>query len=59
MFQADELRFQLFGLIQPGKENSRRNVIYLSLFVTFICLQLTELTFYKYSKSLETIKNSS
>ncbi len=56
MFQADEPKFQLFGLIHPGKENTRRNVIYLSLFVTFICLQLTELTFYQHAEHLETIQ---
>jgi len=56
MFLAEEPEFQLFGLIHPGKENTRRNVIYLSLFATFICLQLTELTFYQHAEHLETIQ---
>lgn len=56
MFQADQPKIQLFGLIQPGKENARQPEIYLSLFVTFICLQLTELTFYQYAECLETIQ---
>lgn len=55
MFQTDQPKFQLFGLIQPGKENIRQPEIYLSLFVTFICLQLTELTYYQYAEHLETI----
>lgn len=56
MFNIDQPKFQLFGLIQPGKESARSAEIYLSLFVTFICLQLTELTFYKYADYLETIQ---
>jgi len=56
MFQAGQPKIQLFGLIQPGKESIRQPEIYLSLFVTFICLQLTELTFYQYAKCLETIQ---
>lgn len=56
MFQADQPKIQLFGLIQPGKESARRTEIYLSLFVTFICLQLTEITFYQYAECLETIQ---
>ena len=56
MFLADTPKIQLFGLIVPGKEGVRRNEIYLALFVTFICLQLTELSFYQYAGSLETIE---
>jgi hypothetical protein len=56
MFLADTPTIQLFGLIVPGKEGARRNEIYLALFVTFICLQLTELSFYQYAESLETIE---
>lgn len=56
MFQADSPKIQLFGLIVPGKEEARRNEIYLALFVTFICLRLAELSFYQYSESLETIE---
>lgn len=56
MVQADVPKFQLFGLVQPGKESIRRPEVYLSLFVTFICLRLTELTFHKHCEKLETIE---
>jgi len=56
MIQGESPKIQLFGLVNPGKENIRRPEIYLSLFVTYICLQLAELTFYRYSKTLETIE---
>jgi hypothetical protein len=56
MFLADTPKFQLFGLIVPGKESTRRNDIYFALFVTFICLRLSELSFYQYAESLETIE---
>lgn len=56
MFKTDQPKFQLFGLIHPGKESVRQPEIYLSLFVTFICLQLTELTYYQYAEDLETIR---
>jgi len=56
MFLADTPKLQLFGLIVPGKEGARRNEIYFALFVTFICLRLTELSFYQYAESLETIE---
>ncbi len=56
MFLADTPKIQLFGLIVPGKEGARRNEIYFALFVTFICLRLTELSFYQHAKSLETIE---
>lgn len=56
MIQGEPPKIQLFGLINPGKENIRRSEIYMCLFVTYICLQLAELTFYKYSENLETIE---
>lgn len=57
MFKTgDEVRFQLFGLVLPGKEFARRSEIYYVLFVTYICLQLTELTFHRYAENLETIE---
>lgn len=51
MLQEDDPKIQLFGLLQPGKEHVRRPEVYMPLFVTFICLQLTELTFYQYSEN--------
>ena len=56
MFLADTPKIQLFGLIVPGKEGARRSEIYLGLFVTYICLRLTELFFYQYAEALETIE---
>lgn len=57
MFKTDDSpKFQLFGLVLPGKELARRSEIYFSLFVAYICLQLTELTFYHYAENLETIE---
>lgn len=53
---ADEPKFQFFGFVSAGKESIRRSEIHLSLFVTYICLQLAELVFYQYSSELETIE---
>jgi hypothetical protein len=57
MVVADrEAKFQLFGLVSPGKEDIRRTEVYLSLFVCYVCLQLTELVFHQYAIELETIE---
>jgi len=56
MIQGEPPKIQLFGLINPDKENIRRPEIYMCLFITYICLQLAELTFYKYTEHLETIE---
>ncbi len=57
MVVADgEPKFQFFGLVSPGKENIRNSEIYLSLFVSYVCLQLTELVFHQYAVELETIE---
>jgi hypothetical protein len=48
--------FQFFGLVSPGKEEIRNTEIYLSLFVSYVCLQLTELVFHQYADELETIE---
>lgn len=47
--------FQLYGFTPPGKESARSGEIYISLFVAFICLQLTELIFHQYAADLETL----
>ncbi|HJX30926.1 MAG TPA: hypothetical protein VJ624_03630 [Thermodesulfobacteriota bacterium] len=52
----DEPKLQFFGFIRNGKENIRAGKIYISILITFICLQLTELTFHQYSLGLETIE---
>ena len=52
----DQPKFQFFGLVTPGKESVRKGEIYLCLFVTYICLQLTELVFHQYATELETIE---
>lgn len=52
----DQPKFQFFGFVSTGKEPIRRTEIHLSLFVTYICLQLTELVFHQYSSELETIE---
>lgn len=51
-----EPKFQFFGLVSPGKESIRKTEVYLSLFVAYICLQLTELVFHQYASELETIE---
>ncbi len=51
-----EPKFQFFGLVAPGKEAIRKTEIYLSLFVSYVCLQLTELSFHQYAVELETIE---
>ena len=57
MVVADgEPEFQFFGLVSPGKEEIRKTEIYLSLFVSYVCLQLTELVFHQYAVELETIE---
>lgn len=56
MFMTDKPRAQLFGLVQPGKEYTRKAEVYYALFVTFVCLQLAELTFHMYGDKLETIE---
>jgi len=57
MVVADgEPKFQFFGLVAPGKEAIRKTEIYLSLFVSYVCLQLTELVFHQYAVELETIE---
>ena len=52
----DQSKFQFFGLVSAGKESVRKTEILLSLFVTYICLQLTELVFHQYATELETIE---
>jgi len=52
----DQPRFQLFGLVRPGKESIRKTEVLFALFVTYVCLQLTELVFYQYASELETIE---
>lgn len=49
-------KFQFFGLVSSGKEAIRKTEIYLSLFVSYVCLQLTELVFHQYAAELETIE---
>jgi hypothetical protein len=56
MFLTDEPKFQLFGLLQPGQEVDRESEIYYALFVTYICLQLAELTFHSFGEQFETIE---
>ncbi|MBN2107641.1 MAG: hypothetical protein JW832_09445 [Deltaproteobacteria bacterium] len=56
MEAAGNLEFQKFGFIPKGKENTRKGDIYTSIFVAYICLQLTELCFYQYANKLETIE---
>jgi hypothetical protein len=57
IFDGDEPQLQFFGLISPGKENIRKGEILTSIFIAYICLQIVELTFYKYSNQLETIEH--
>ena len=57
MVVADgEPKFQFFGLVSPGEEEIRKTEIYWSLFVSYVCLQLTELVFHQYAVELETIE---
>ncbi len=56
VMSGDEPKLQFFGLIRSGKESIRVGEIYFSLLAAFVCLQLTELTFYQYSPELETIE---
>ena len=51
-----EPKFQFFGLVSPSKESIRKTEVYLSLFVAYTCLQLTELVFHQYASELETIE---
>lgn len=56
MVDLEEEYFQLFGFVPKGKEDKRSSEIYKCMLVTYVCLQFTELTFFKYSNSLETIE---
>lgn len=56
MIQAEEPQFQFLGYIEPGRESIREPETYMALLLTYICLQLTELCFYRYSDDLETIE---
>lgn len=47
---------QFFGLIRNGKEKIRQSEIYLCLIITFMCLQMAELCFHRYSTEHETIE---
>lgn len=47
---------QKYGYLPTGKEDIQKSEIYFVLLVSFVCLQLTEVTFWKYSDKLETIK---
>lgn len=51
-----EPTFQLYGFTPVGREGARSSEIYFSLFVAFICLQLTELVFHQYASDLETVQ---
>ena len=51
-----EPTFQLYGATPPDQEAARSSEIYFSLFVAFICLQLTELVFYQHATDLETME---
>ena len=52
----EKLKLQFFGLIRNGKESIREGEIYLCLIVTYMCLQMAEISFFKYSNELETIE---
>tara|TARA_R110002073_G_scaffold314364_1_gene486639 strand:+ start:120 stop:884 length:765 start_codon:yes stop_codon:yes gene_type:complete len=57
MFRGEpDPKFQLFGYVPNGKEDSQKSQIYYNLFVAFICTQITELTFVNYSQHFETIE---
>lgn len=49
-------KIQFFGQIREGKEGIRKSEIYVSIFVVYICLQITESCFSKYTNELETIR---
>lgn len=49
-------KLQFFGLLRTGKENLRQGEVYLCLIITFMCLQMTELCFHRYSTEHETIE---
>lgn len=52
----DEPEIQNFGYLPQGKEFVRATEIYFVLLIVFICLQLTEIVFWKYEKDHETIE---
>src|SRR5690606_22681214 len=56
MIQGEEPKFQFFGYIEPGQESIKNPEVYITLLLTYICLQLTELSFYQYCEDLETIE---
>ena len=57
MFLSDGTpKFQLLGLVPSGKEVARKSDVYHALFITYICLQLTEAVFWKHSSRLETLE---
>jgi hypothetical protein len=56
VMSGNEPKIQFAGLIRNGKESTRYGEVYFALMVAYICLQLTELTFYQYSATLETIE---
>lgn len=51
-----DIKFQFCGFVRAGNESHRATEVYLVMFVTYICLQLTELVFYQYARELETVE---
>jgi hypothetical protein len=56
VMSSGEPKLQFFGLIRSGKESIRGGEVHFALIAAYVCLQLTELTFYQYSAALETIE---
>ena len=52
----DDFKFQFCGFVRAGNESVRATEVYLVMFVTYICLQLTELVFHQYARELETVE---
>ena len=49
-------QIQKFGYVPNGVEKLRATEIYIILLAAFVCLQLTEIVFWKYAAGLETIE---
>ena len=56
VMNGNDAKFQFFGSIRSGKENIREGEIYLSLLLTHVCLQMTELCFHAYINEFETVE---
>lgn len=52
----DDIKFQFCGFVRAGSESVRATEVYLVMFVSYICLQLTELVFYQHARELETVE---